>query len=267
MQHNNAWFRCGRPVRFPALQQCGASSCHHLRMEYLLLAVACARIELPPAVLQWALDTATPGFRSWTQLLGRSDVTDEQAWALLWRDGTLERSAEKIPAGSKGYWTSNATSEQLAAHVASYLARPNVPPGTVGRVRERLDGAALTRLDLLREVTRLGGSDVVGHELAAEPPVGSSRGHQLGVRELALVDRYRSNAGNEERARTETITTQVSTILAEDDHWLAWRVPDPRAPPASRSWRRAFSASDPWHRNRKPPMRQVLNGSRRYRAT
>ncbi|WP_063057427.1 hypothetical protein [Nocardia sienata] len=186
-------------------------------MEYLLSAVAHARIDIPPAVLQWTLATATPMLRSWTQLLGRSDVTDEQAWALLWRDGKLERSAEKVPAGSKDYWTSNATSERLADHVASYLARPNVPPGTVGRVRERFDGAVLTRLDLLRQVTRLGGSNIVCHELAAEPPVGSSRGHQLGARELALVDRYRRNARNEERKRTETITTQVSTILAEDD--------------------------------------------------
>lgn len=109
-------------------------------MEYLLLAIARVRTEIPTDVLRWALGTATPGFRSWTELLSRSEVTDAQAWVLLWRDGKLERSAEKVHPGSAGYWTSNASSERLVEHVASYLARPNVPPGAVKRVRERFDG-------------------------------------------------------------------------------------------------------------------------------
>ena len=83
-------------------------------MEHLLLVIARARITVPPAVLRWSLDTATPMCRPWTELLGRSDVTDEQAWTMLWRDGELEKSAEKVPAGSKGYWISNASSERLA---------------------------------------------------------------------------------------------------------------------------------------------------------
>lgn len=186
-------------------------------MEYLLLVIARARIEVPLDVLRWSIDTATPMLRSWAQLLGRSDVTDEQAWTMLWRDGKLEKSAEKVPVGSKDYWTSNASSERLAEHVASYLARPNVPSGRVAEVRDRLDGTTLTRLDLLREVTQLGGSDSVCHELAAEPPVGSFRGYQLGRRELALVARYRSNARNEARERSETIASQVSAILEEND--------------------------------------------------
>ena len=186
-------------------------------MEYLLLVIARARIEVPPDVLRWSLDTATPMFRSWAQLLGRSDVTDEQAWTMLWRDGKLEKSAEKVPASSKDYWMSNASSERLAGHVASYLARPNVPSGRVGELRERLDGTVLTRLDLLRELTRLGGSDSVCHELVAEPPVDSPRVYQLGGRELALVERYRSKARNEARGRAEMIASQVSAILEEND--------------------------------------------------
>lgn len=186
-------------------------------MEYLLLVIARARIEVPPDILRWCLGTATPMFRSWTQLLGRLDVNDEQAWTMLWRDGKLEKSAEKVPAGSQGYWTSNASSEQLAGHVASYLARPNVPSGRVEEVRGRLDGTVLTRLDLLRQVTRLGGSDSVCHELAAEPPVGSQRVHKAGARELALVERYRSKARNEARDSAEMIASQVSTILEEND--------------------------------------------------
>lgn len=186
-------------------------------MEHLLLVIARARITVPPAVLRWSLDTATPMCRPWTELLGRSDVTDEQAWTMLWRDGELEKSAEKVPAGSKGYWISNASSERLAGHVATYLARPNVPSGRVGEVRERLDGTVLARLDLLRELTRLGGSDRVCHELVAEPPVDSSRGYQLGGRELALVERYRSNARNESRGKAEMVASQVSAILEEND--------------------------------------------------
>ncbi len=198
----------------------GTESCHSWRVEYLLLVIARARVSLPSDVLRWALDTTTPGFRSWTQLLGRAEVTDEQAWALLWRDGRLERSAEKVPAGSKDYWISNATSEELAGQVATYLARPKVPSGAVGRVRERLDGTVLTRLDLLRAVTRCGGSHLVCHEVAAEPPVGSARGPRLGSRELALAERYRSNARDEAREREDTIAAQVAAILAED-HLLA----------------------------------------------
>lgn len=87
-------------------------------MEYLLLTIARARVDVPSDVLRWALDTATPGFHSWIALLGRTDVTDAQAWALLWRDGRLERSAEKLPKGSEGYWTSNRPSERLAGEVA-----------------------------------------------------------------------------------------------------------------------------------------------------
>lgn len=186
-------------------------------MEYLLLVIARARIEVPPDIMRWCLDTATPMLRSWTQLVGRSDVTDEEAWMMLWRDGKLEKSADKVPAGSKGHWTSNASSEQLAGHVASYLARPNVPSGRVEEVRERLDETVLTRLDLLREVTRRGSSDDVCHELAAEPPVGSHRVHQVGGRELALVERYRSDARNEARGRAKMIASQVSAIIEEDD--------------------------------------------------
>lgn len=70
-------------------------------MEYLLLVIARARIEVPPDIMRWCLDTATPMLRSWTQLVGRSDVTDEEAWMMLWRDGKLEKSADKVPAGSK----------------------------------------------------------------------------------------------------------------------------------------------------------------------
>lgn len=186
-------------------------------MEYLLLVIARARIDVPPDILGWCLGTATPMFRSWTQLLGRLEVTDEQAWTMLWRDGKLEKSAEKVTAGSQGYWTSNASSERLAGHVASYLARPNVPSGRVEEVRERLDGSVLTRLDLLREVTRLRGSDGVCHELAAEPPVGSQRVHKVGARELALVERYRSKARNEARDSAEMIASQVCAILEKDD--------------------------------------------------
>lgn len=186
-------------------------------MEYLLLTIARARVSVPSDVLRWVLDTATPGFRSWTTLLGRTDVTDAQAWALLWRDGRLERSAEKVPQGSEGYWTSNRPSERLAGEVAYYLSRPDVPSGAVRRVRERFDETVLTRLDLLREVTRLGASDIVCHEVAAEPPAGSSRGHQLGARELALIERYRNNARIEEREKAERIAVQVAAILEKDD--------------------------------------------------
>ena len=136
---------------------------------------------------------------------------------MLWRGGRLEKSAEKVPAGSKGYWTCNSSSERLAEHVASYLARPNVPSGRIQQVRDRFDGTTLTRLDLLRAVTRLDGSDSVCRELAAEPPVGAARGYQLGGRELALVERYRSNARNEARERAETIASQVSAIREEND--------------------------------------------------
>ncbi|WP_068278460.1 hypothetical protein [Aldersonia kunmingensis] len=185
-------------------------------MESLLLAIAHARVDIPPDVLGWALDTATPLFRASTEFLVRRDVTDAQAWALLWRDGKLEKSAEKVSPGEPGYWSSNASSGRLAGHVASYLARPDVPPGTVARVRERFDATAMSRLDLLREVTRLGGSDAVCHELAAEPPVGSSRGHRLGPRELALVERYRSDLRTEAHERAESIAAQVSAILEGD---------------------------------------------------
>lgn len=186
-------------------------------MEYLLLVIARARIEIPPNALSWTLDLATPMFRAWTELLGRREATDRQAWTLLWRDGRLEKSAETVPHGSAGYWSCNASSERLAEHVARYLARPDVPPGSVARIREHFDGTVLARLDLLREVTCLDGSDAVCHELAAEPPVGSSRDHRLGPRELALVERYRNYARTAARQRVESIAAQVSAILEEDD--------------------------------------------------
>lgn len=78
-------------------------------------------------------------------------------------------------------------------------------------------GTVLARLDLLRAVTRRGGSDIVCHELAAEPPVGSSRGPHLGPRELALVERYRDSVRNAARKEIETTATQVAAILMEDD--------------------------------------------------
>ncbi|UNN05287.1 hypothetical protein [Rhodococcus opacus] len=186
-------------------------------MNLLVLEIARVRTELPRETLQWALDTATPTFRSWTELLSRSDVSDAQAWALLWRDGKLERSAEKQPRESERYWSSNASSERLAEHVASYLARPDVPPGAVGRIRERFDTETVTRLDLLRSVVRLGGSDIVCHELAAEPPAGSSRGPQLGSRERALVERYRNTCQRETEERDRTIVADVEAILGEPD--------------------------------------------------
>lgn len=186
-------------------------------MEYLLLAIARARIEIPPNALGWALDSATPMLRAWTELLGRREVTDAQAWTLLWRDGRLERAAEKVPQGEAGYYSCNKSSDELAEHVASYLARPDVPPGAIARTREHFDGTVLARLDLLRAVTRRDGSDTVAHELAAEPPVDSSRGRQLGHREFALVERYRNNARTEARERARSIAAQTSAILEEED--------------------------------------------------
>src|SRR4051794_29170820 len=112
-------------------------------MDFLQLGIARARIEIPPNVLGWALDSATPLLRAWTELLGRREVTDAQAWTLLWRDGRLERSAEKVPQGEAGYYSCNASSDQLAGHVASYLARPDVPPGAIARIREHFDGTVL----------------------------------------------------------------------------------------------------------------------------
>ncbi len=186
-------------------------------MDYLQLAIARARIEIPPNVVGWALDSVTPMLRAWTALLGRREVTDAQAWTLLWRDGRLERSVEKVPQGEAGYYGCNASSDELAGHVASYLARPDVPPGAIARLREHFDGTVLARLDLLRAVTRRDGSDTVSHELAAEPPVNSSRGHQLGPRELALVERHRNDARTEARERAQGIAAQTSAILVEDD--------------------------------------------------
>lgn len=171
-------------------------------MDYLQLTIARARVEIPPNVVGWALDSATPMLRAWTELLGRREVTDAQAWTLLWRDGRLERAAEKVPQGEAGYFSCNASSDELAEHISSYLARPKVPPGAIGRIREHFDGTVLARLDLLRAVTRRDGSDgsdTVTHELAAEPPVDSSRGRQLGQRDFAVVERYRNNARTEAR--------------------------------------------------------------------
>ncbi|WP_205878917.1 hypothetical protein [Mycobacterium camsae] len=87
-------------------------------MDYLQLAIARARIEIPPNVVGWALDSVTPMLRAWTALLTRREVTDAQAWTLLWRDGRLERSVEKVPQGEAGYYVCNASSDRLAGHVA-----------------------------------------------------------------------------------------------------------------------------------------------------
>ena len=163
------------------------------------------------------LETCTPKFRTWTLLLGRTDITDVQAWTLLWRDGKLEQSAQVQPRGSERYWTSNQSSERLAEDVASYLARPDVPPGAVSRIRGTLDSTALTRLDLLRAVTRSGGSDLVCHEIAAEPPNGSTRGPHLGSRELALVERYRTTVSEAADQRSLELDSHLTSILHEHD--------------------------------------------------
>lgn len=161
--------------------------------------------------------TCTPQFRTWTSLLGRPDITDTQAWTLLWRDNKLQQSAQAQPKESEHYWTSNQSSERLAEHVASYLARPDAPSGAVARVRATLDSTALTRLDLLRAVTRAGGSDLVCHQIAAEPPNGSTRGHHLGNREITLVERYRTATDETAHQRSQELDSHLTSILHEHD--------------------------------------------------
>ena len=163
------------------------------------------------------LETCTPQLRTWTLLLGRTDISDTQAWDLLWRDDALEQSAQVQPRESDRYWRSNQSSQNLAEHVATYLARPDVPQGAVGRVRQKLDSSTLTRLDLLRAVTRDGGSDLVCHEIAAEPPAGSDRGSRLGGREIALVERYRTTVAEAGLQRARELDAHLERILAEPD--------------------------------------------------
>lgn len=167
--------------------------------------------------MSWMLETCTPLFTTSILLLSRTDITEAQAWNLLWRDGALERSAQFQPPGSKTYYQSNSPSPRLADHVAGYLARPDVPPGSVGRVRQKFDSTALTRLDLLRAVIQRGGSDLVSHEIAAEPPAGSDRGPRLGGRERALIDRYRATVDEADMRRSRDHDEHLGHILAEPD--------------------------------------------------
>lgn len=181
-------------------------------MELLMHALCRATVTLPPAVADWMVKTAHPLFQPWRDLVRRPDLTDQQAWDCLWRDDALIKSAMKIP----GKWTANATSERLADGVSLYLARPDVPAGRIELLRTRLDADQLRRIDLLRAVTQLAGTDLVCREIVAEPPPGSSRGEHVGARELALIERYRATARDAAAERATANRRGVAAIVREE---------------------------------------------------
>ncbi|WP_020108661.1 hypothetical protein [Nocardia sp. 348MFTsu5.1] len=181
-------------------------------MESVMHAMCRATITLPRQVIAWMVETAGPKRQPWRDLVQRDDLTDQQAWECLWRDDALIKSAMKIP----GKWTANAASDELADVVALYLARSDVPAGRIALLRTRLDSDQLRRIDLLRCVTRLGGSDLVCQEIVAEPPPGSSREEHLGPRELALIERYRQAARDEAADRNSTANWVVDQILQKE---------------------------------------------------
>ncbi|WP_207842143.1 hypothetical protein [Williamsia soli] len=181
-------------------------------MELLMHAMCRATVELPTPVIAWMIATAHPLFQPWRALVRRPDLTDQQAWECLWRDDALIKSARKIP----GKWTANATSEQLSDTVSLYLSRPDVPAGRITLLRTRLDPDQLHRLDLLRHVTELGGTDLVCQEIVAEPPPGSTRDEHVGPRELALIERYRRAAAELAAERESTTRYVVDQIVRED---------------------------------------------------
>lgn len=181
-------------------------------MEQLMHAMCRARTALPKPVIEWMVNTASPLLQPWCDLVQRPDLTDQQAWECLWRDDALIKSAMKVP----GKWTANATSEHLGGTVALYLSRPDVPAGRIALLRTRLDSDQLRRIDLLRAVTQLGGSDLVCQEIAAEPPPGSAREEHVGPRELALIERYRTAAHEAAVARERQTRQAVAQILREE---------------------------------------------------
>jgi|GEM_PF-4374371 len=181
-------------------------------MEILMLALCRATVTLPPRLIARMAVTVSPLLQPWRDLVPRPDLTAQQAWECLWRDDALIKSARKIP----GKWTANATSDRLADAVALYLARPNVPAGRISLLRTRLDPDQLRRIDLLRRVTELDGSDLVCREIVAEPPPGSSRGEHVGKRELALIERYRQAARDADAERRNKANNVVERILRKD---------------------------------------------------
>lgn len=181
-------------------------------MEALMPAMCSATAILPKQVVAWMVETADPLRQPWRDLVRRPDLTDQQAWECLWRDDALITSAMKIP----GKWTANATSDDLADTVALYLSRPDVPAGRIALLRTRLDVDQLRRIDLLRAVTRLDGTDLICREIVAEPPPGSSREEQVGQRERALIDRYRQAAREEVAERDSKVKHVVKRIVDEE---------------------------------------------------
>ncbi|WP_030169873.1 MULTISPECIES: hypothetical protein [Actinomycetes] len=185
-------------------------------MEELMHALCRATTTLPKPVVEWMVGTATPLLQPWRDLLRRPELTDQHAWDCLWRDDALIKSAMKIP----GKWTANARSEDLAESAALYLSRPNVPAGRITLLRTRLDADQLRRIDLLRAVIQLGGSDLVCREIVAEPPPGSTRQEHVGPRELALIERYRTEA-QQAVADREGKTRQVVARIVREDGLIA----------------------------------------------
>ncbi|MBA4024525.1 MAG: hypothetical protein C0482_19410 [Gordonia sp.] len=181
-------------------------------MELLMHAMCSATVELPKPVIAWMIATAHPLFQPWRVLVRRPDLTDQQAWECLWRDDALMKSALKIP----GKWSANATSERLSDTVSLYLSRPDVPPGRITLLRTRFDPDQLRRIDLLRDVTQLGGSDLVCREIASEPPPGSTRDEHVGPRELALIEKYRRSAAALAGERESKTRYVVHRIVRED---------------------------------------------------
>lgn len=179
-------------------------------METLIAALSRATVTVPPPVVSWMVETAVPLFQPWRELLRRNELSDQQAWECLWRGDALIKSARKIP----GKWTANATSYALADTVALYLSRPDVPSGRISLVRTRLDVDQHRRIDLLRSVTRLDGGDAVCREIVAEPPPGSTRDEHVGLRELALIERYRQSARDEAEDRDSKNNLQHDGVIA-----------------------------------------------------
>lgn len=181
-------------------------------MEMLMHVMCRATVELPKPVIEWMIATAHPLFQPWRNLVRRPDLTDQQAWECLWRDDALIKSARKIP----GKWTANATSERLSDTVALYLSRPDVPAGRITLLRTRLDAEQLRRIDLLRDVTELGGTDLVCREIVGEPPPGSTREDHVGPRELALIEKYRRAAAEQAVERESKTRSVVNQIMRAD---------------------------------------------------
>jgi hypothetical protein len=181
-------------------------------METLITALSRATVTVPPPVVSLMVETAVPLFQPWRELLRRNELSDQKAWECLWRDDALIKSARKIP----GKWTANATSYALADTVSLYLSRPDVPSGRISLLRTRLDVDQLRRIDLLRSVTRLDGGDAVCREIVAEPPPGSTRDEHVGLRELALIERYRQSARGEAEDRDSKNNSVVERILQHD---------------------------------------------------